>query len=293
MYGTGAKPWNHVSLLAPPPWLQTHARDLGVAQQQLAEAQDAVAQLRLTNGLLQQEADTRLAEVRGRRARGALRVWWNVHTRVLGLRFSGQGPGIHACRGGLSMPYTGSRAWVCRPLTTLRTFRTLQVRGESEALRSQLDSARDQVARLQVRGAAPATRAVVAGLPRRGVLMGRNRVNRLCWQQRTLVRGACGCTPASGEGLLQCARGSLHPTGSTRTQRMPTHRCCSVLLRWTPAHTRESWRRRGSAQRRRRLPPSEPSRRWRPWRATEPGCARCAPAQDYTDLAKGWKDRSV
>eukprot|EP00198_Chlamydomonas_reinhardtii_P004992 XP_001694328.1 predicted protein [Chlamydomonas reinhardtii] len=66
--------------------LQTHARDLGVAQQQLAEAQDAVAQLRLTNGLLQQEADTRLAEVRG----------------------------------------------------------------ESEALRSQLDSARDQVARLQV-----------------------------------------------------------------------------------------------------------------------------------------------
>ncbi|KAG2452448.1 hypothetical protein HYH02_002690 [Chlamydomonas schloesseri] len=45
--------------------LQSHARDLGVSKQQLAEAQDAVAQLRLTNGLLQQEADTRLAEARG------------------------------------------------------------------------------------------------------------------------------------------------------------------------------------------------------------------------------------
>ncbi|KXZ50303.1 hypothetical protein GPECTOR_17g942 [Gonium pectorale] len=44
--------------------LQSHAVDLGVARQQLKEAQEAVAQQRLTNGLVQKEGEKRLAEAR-------------------------------------------------------------------------------------------------------------------------------------------------------------------------------------------------------------------------------------
>jgi hypothetical protein len=43
---------------------QGHALDAGVARQQLQESQDEVAQLRLTNSLVQSEGDRRLVEAR-------------------------------------------------------------------------------------------------------------------------------------------------------------------------------------------------------------------------------------